>query len=213
LVLSVLNVACVLRSGGDYTAEHVECLRRGIALNLRRPYRFVCLTDDDTLDCETARLVHQWPGWWAKIELFRPELFANEDVLYFDLDVLIVGSLDDVILDTEPFMILRSFWPNRRVNSSMMLWRSDLSAIYQDFVDHPEKHMASYRMLGDQDFIRDHSPVIPEMWQDRSDAIQSYKLGVAKHGLGDDTRVVIFHGKPRPWATDFGRQVLASQAA
>lgn len=212
----MLNVACVLRSGGDYTAEHVECLRRGVALNLNWPYRFVCLTDDATVNCETARLVHQWPGWWAKIELFRPGLFTGEDVLYFDLDVLIVGSLDDVILDTAPFMILRSFWPNRRVNSSMMLWRCDLAAIYRDFADYPSKYMASYRAgakLGDQDFIRDHSPVIPEMWQDRSgEIVQSYKLGVAKNGLGADTRVVIFHGKPRPWATEFGRQVLASQA-
>ena len=41
----MLTVACVLRSGPEYRAEHVAALAAGVIRHLSRRYRFVCLTD------------------------------------------------------------------------------------------------------------------------------------------------------------------------
>jgi hypothetical protein len=58
-----LTLACVLRSGGDYTPEHVEALRRAL------PGREIfCFTDMD-VSAPTIPLAHDWRSWWAKLEL------------------------------------------------------------------------------------------------------------------------------------------------
>jgi hypothetical protein len=59
----LMRVACVLRSGGEYTAAHVERLRAGVARHLPG-VGFVCLSDVP-VDCERVELEHGWPGWWA----------------------------------------------------------------------------------------------------------------------------------------------------
>jgi hypothetical protein len=35
--------------------------------------RFVCLADTP-VTCERWPLLDDWPGWWAKMELFRPDI-------------------------------------------------------------------------------------------------------------------------------------------
>lgn len=43
-------------------------------------------------------LHHDWPGWWSKIELFRPDLPFDEGerLLYLDLDTLIIRGLEEI---------------------------------------------------------------------------------------------------------------------
>ena len=94
-----LTVACVLRTGPDFRPEHVLALHNGVRRNLSIPYRFVCLTDQvaevSKLGIEARPLPHRWPGWWAKLNLFAPGMFAGP-VLYFDLDSMVIGKLDDI---------------------------------------------------------------------------------------------------------------------
>nr|WP_145924153.1 hypothetical protein [Halomonas elongata] len=39
-------------------------------------------------------LAHGWPGWWSKLELFRPH---GGDLLYLDLDTVVRGDLQPLI--------------------------------------------------------------------------------------------------------------------
>ena len=88
-----LTVACVYRSGGKmYSTEYVRVLRDMVARNLTRPHRFVCLSDVE-VPCERIPLITDWPGFYAKIEIFRRGLFQGP-VLYFDLDTIIHGSIE-----------------------------------------------------------------------------------------------------------------------
>ena len=66
---SGLTVACVLRSGGAYGPQHVAGLQAQVAHWLPRA-SFVCLSDVP-VPCERIALQSAWPGWWAKMELFR----------------------------------------------------------------------------------------------------------------------------------------------
>lgn len=203
----MLTVACVLRSGGEYTPAHVAALQDGVERNLSRPHRFVCLSDME-VDCERILLRNKWPGWWSKIEAFRPALFWGP-VLYIDLDTIVTGSLDGIV-DNHRFTVLRNFWAEAygepdRIGSGLMAWNVDLSAIYSAFASAPEKHIADYNCRarwGDQAWIKTHTPIPMERWQDKFPGkVVSFKKHVLPtKRVPDGAAVCCFHGEPRPWA-------------
>jgi hypothetical protein len=203
-----LTVACVLRSGGEYTPVHVEALRAGVAAHLKAPHRFVCLTDMKVA-CETIALEQDWPGWWSKIELFRPGIFAGP-VFYADLDTIVTGPLDELVRGHE-FTVLRNFWKPDRIGSGLMAWDADLSRIYYAFRCNPDRFIRDYKTperWGDQSFIKDHSTFEPERWQAKYPGkIVSYKFHVRDAGrVPPGAAVVCFHGQPRPWATNLWKK-------
>lgn len=199
----MLTVACVLKAGPEYTADHVAALQRGVAKHLSAPHRFVCLTDVE-VPCEAIPLQHRWPGWWSKIELFASGTFSGP-VLYFDLDTIITGPLID-IAQAHRFAMLENFWRTDRVGSGMMAWDCDLSQIYHRFAAGAEKYIREYTTpdkWGDQAFILAHSPVAPSRLQTMHPGmIVSWKRHcVPINGVPASAGVVCFHGQPRPWNT------------
>lgn len=189
----MITIATVLRSGGEYLPEHVAAIRDQCAQHAM-PHKFVCLTDlHGRLNCETLPLEREWPGWWSKMELFR----LPGPVLYFDLDTVIKGSiahLEAAILNT-PFIVLRDFYRGkftpRAWQSSMMSWNGDQSALYREFADEPR-----YYLGGDQEWLEQHHVGSYRFWQDVAPGqIGSWKATPRT----DDERIIIFHGKPRPW--------------
>jgi hypothetical protein len=184
----LLTVACVLRSGGEFTTDHVEALHRSIERHLTWTHKFVCLLDSGNL----------WPGWWAKIELFN----LPPPVVYFDLDTLIVGNIDDLVLG-HTFTALANFRGRDKINSSVMALNCDLSDIYTEFSRNPDYYMGRYR--SDQEFIEAHTPVKPALWQDKFPGrIVSYKHQ-CKPQVPQGASVIVFHGPPRPWTTPLWR--------
>lgn len=190
------RILTVLRTGGEYTKDHVERLRQQCAKHAPGT-EFQCLTDLD------GSLLHDWPGWWCKAELFR----VRGPVLYMDLDTTVCGDLAPLleVARGRRFVALRDFNPKHRdMGSGLMAWNGDLSFLYETFSDDPQRHMAenkSGRWLGDQGFIdrhvgeRDHwQTILPG-------AVVSWK----KHcqgGIPIGAKVVCFHGKPRPWEVE-----------
>jgi hypothetical protein len=206
IIANMLNVVCVLRSGGDYRVDHVAALRDGVERNLTIPHHFVCLTDLSRVarNVTVAPLVHGWPGWWSKIELFRPDLFSYP-VFYLDLDTIIVGPLDDLVLGHK-FTVLQNFWAKDRIGSGLMAWSYNLSWIYRKFCMCPERFMRDYQTTerwGDQGFIRFNSPIEPSRWQAKFPGrVVSYKFHVRPQGkVPEGASIIAFHGKPRPWQT------------
>lgn len=86
------RVLTVLRSGGEYGPEHVQAIQRQL-WKWAPDATLTCLSDVPVNGVETVPLVQKWPGWWTKIELFRPDV--PQDFLYTDLDNVILGPLDD----------------------------------------------------------------------------------------------------------------------
>lgn len=182
------KVATVLRSGGEYKPEHVYRLQR-----MCGDEPFVCLSDT-ALRCETIPLRHNWPGWWAKLELFAP--WVEGDLLYFDLDT--------TVLHLPPIpnrsAVLRDFTRPETIGSGMMFLKAeDRAAVWGAFVADPARHMAECRTparWGDQGFI---APFFKDAlrWQDFA-RVYSYKVH-CRQRVPQDAEVVCFHGKPRPW--------------
>ena len=103
----MITIATVLRSGGDYRPEHVRALA-DMCGRFAPAHRFVVLTDQcyafaEDEEIEARPLKRDWPGWWAKMELFA----LPGPVLFFDLDTVIVRSL---LVPALSYDIGRAIW-------------------------------------------------------------------------------------------------------
>jgi hypothetical protein len=204
-----INVATVLKLGGDYDATYVNALANGIAKNLTRPYQFVCLTDcSEGFNSNVHKIVpleHGFEKWWSKIELFAPDRFENERVFYLDLDTIITSNINDIAMYSGRFFGLRDFFNQMGLGSGLMAWANGdpvVGQIYEKFMESPEAHMRGHRM-GDQEFINNTLGNYIEYAQDLyPNKIYSYKkdcLGPHQSiNIPDTASIVCFHGKPRP---------------
>ncbi len=180
----MLTIACVLKSGGIYDPGWVARLQRNVAA-YAPDHRFVCLSDV-AVPCERIPLVTGWPGWWAKLELWRGGLFQGR-VLYLDLDCLVTGDLTPLV-EGAGFRICKDWWlPG--FNSSVIAWdvgHHDLFARFEPW--------EMQRLHGDQDWINE---LKPEAQTFEPGLVVSYKAHCRGKGLPEGARVVAFHGKPK----------------
>jgi hypothetical protein len=180
-VAGALTIACVLRSGGLYTADWVAGLQANVA-RFAPPHRFVCLSDLP-VPCRRIPLVTGLRGWWSKIELFRPGLFTGR-VLYLDLDVLVTGDLSALCRSAGFFLAWG--W-----NSSVICWDAPDTEVFDRFtVDQVD------RLQGDQNWIVQCKPDV-EPFPDR--LIFSYRMHhLREQGMPENARVIACHGRPKP---------------
>lgn len=157
----VINVVCVLRSGGKvgYDAGWVKKLQRGVERHLSLPHRFVCLSDCD-VDCQRIPLERSGKGFWSKVQLFKPGLFDGP-VLYLDLDTVICGSLDPVLERVQNQEFVMWYEADKRIHSSaFMWWKTEQSHLWRLYQQHPPEYWAakyaSPPLYGDQAFVSEH---------------------------------------------------------
>jgi hypothetical protein len=201
-----MTVACVL-VGDKYPWVYATMLRAMVERYLLMEKEFVCITD---------RMVPGWwnipsdpdlPGWWQKIHLFKPGLFQGR-VLYLDLDVVVTGSLDELV---EHKGIIQD-WNYDAYNSSVMCWdvgehetiwteyasgRATLRNGRMTYRAHHWERAATWS--GDQDYMgavalatSDHAwKRFPPEWcvSYRAHAVSGPPVGA---------KVVCFHGEPKP---------------
>ena len=246
----MLDVACVC-VGDKYTPElHVKQLYTALHKHLQQPFQFNVITDCPdhsfykTIDCRiipTPDLAIQvYKPWWYKPYLFS-KIF-KEQVLYFDLDVIIVNDIQNFTNYSDKFCICQDFnrrWiPNYHVsNSSIMQWYApNYYELWDIFSAQTSDIVKKY--LGDQDYItnyfKDRTDLIwwPHNWA-MSFKWEIFRGGLLQAGTGltkdgkwpaepdlyaypeqpwiipEDCSVVVFHGQPDPWVTEFGKQHLA----
>lgn len=200
-------VACVLKSGGDYGPEYVEKLKRMVDRYMGEYDEFVCLTDMafNIPGVRRVPLKHNWPGWWSKIELFRPDIFSPTDrIIYFDLDTVIRGNLEIFKSHPSRFSMLHGFrFPKRRA-SGVMFWTGEYDFIYNEFrMDGRIFSDNTEPGKNDQWFIAQsldsHEVRIELIQKVFPDYVVSYKRHCRKMGCPPEgSRVVCFHGNPRP---------------
>ena len=198
----MLTVVCVLKTGGEYSAHYVKKLMDGIKNNLTIEYRFICLSDIELDFCETLPLLNDYPGWWSKLELFR----FKDKTLYFDLDTVINGSLDEIASFDHHFTMLQDFQPYGRdlmpgvYGSGVMAWQGDFSYLLDEFTTAEILNYNTTGKWGDQGWIRDKLNQVPDTFQTLFPAMfASHKWHPKQTRL--NASVVCYHGKPRPHET------------
>jgi len=193
-----LKVKTVLKTGGEYKPEHVFRIKNMLEKYIKAKYEFICLTDDSSLlnntNITTRKLVHNWPSWWSKIELFKD----IEESFYIDLDMTINGDITDIATCETDFLSLRNLAPSiSGIGSAIMRWSGDKTFIYNTFKKQPEHYMKinnkrGTNKWGDQSFIWEIMDGKIEFLQDRfPNRIGRFRV--------PNKDINIFYGRKRPW--------------
>jgi hypothetical protein len=188
-----VTVTCVYVQGNyPYTVEYVVRLQRMVQRYLARPFRFVCLTDrpkDVTakgIDAIGIPRLNVPQAYWHKLHVFNPAHGWTGRMVFFDLDVLIVGDLAPIVDYPAPFALaadeLALERPARdvntigqtiirRFNASAMAWDAGShDALWHDWTPDVAK-----RLQGDQDWYGEQRPdaaAMPVSWFPRLSRVQ-----------------------------------------
>lgn len=171
----MLDVVCVLRKGGkvNYSRVWVRKLRDACRRNLKIDHNFYCLSDCP-VSCDRIPLDNEGPGFWSKIQLFKPGLFTNQ-TLYIDLDTVICNNITPIVQLVEGKKFVMWCEEDRAIHSSaLMYWEGDHSYIWEKYKEHPIEYWQElYKeppKYGDQALISeitDHelfTDICPQEW-------------------------------------------------
>ena len=197
-----VTVACVYKTGGDFTAEYVHKLVSAIRRHSSFELDVVCLTDDAALtgNFRTVALEKDLPGWWSKLELFRPGLTEKKRILYFDLDTLILKNIDHLLQFEAPFAALLPWNSANRARkqlaSGAMLWDH---AMFSQLFHNGYRPEQLGQYAGDQEFLSEKINAGRYTWTPLQTVakIHSYKRECRRR-VPRDAEIICFHGKPRP---------------
>ncbi len=206
-------IACVLKTGGLYRPDHVQALRA--ACTLWAPGElFVCLTDTLVPGVICHPLRDGRPGWWAKLELFRRNVFdPGTRILYLDLDTVVVGPLLGILARPERFLALEDFYRHpptfaRGLGSGVLAWTAGdplLAEWYTRFEEEADVYMRACGSGGDQRYLETCLTLggtwaTVTFWPDVVPGqIVSYKVHCPGGQYPPGARLVCFHGRPKPW--------------
>lgn len=197
----MIVIACV--DAGNYLGRgvaYVTELYRAVCAQMNVPFSFHCFTDRIEADYPAGVVRRALPvgvsGWYNKLYLFADGVFSDyQRVIFFDLDTIIVGPLDEIAAYKGEFAMLRDLTMPSRKASGVMAWRGGVhSSIWSEWVADGKPKMP----MGDQEYIEQH--MVGERvdcLQDIVKGIYSYKVS-CKKALPKDATIVCFHGKPRP---------------
>lgn len=184
--------------------------------NTQRKTRLICFTDDANGADPWVQIAplppinlpqREFMSPWRKLSLWQyPLLDLEGDVLFFDLDVVITGPIDD-FFDYMPgrFCVAQNWTqPNERIgNTSIYRFPvRKMSHIYDTFNADPEATLARYRI--EQQYI---SAAIEDVVFFPPDWCLSFKHSLLPiwplnffiaPQLPPGAKVVAFHGKPDP---------------
>ena len=189
--MNKVNIMCVFWTtegkpfrGRDYTIKDVLRLYQSVNKHIDRPFDFYCLTNyegkmPEPFHINRIPLIHNWQGWWSKMELGRPDLPEGR-TLYMDIDSHVINSLQP-ILDFEGDLVVfntqippwkfeafrKKGWVCRYQNATILYdgGTEKMQYMYERFKVHPNSVIKRYR--SDQDVYGDWYPnliTFPNNW-------------------------------------------------
>ncbi len=215
-----------LKWGSKYGPEYVNRLHSAVRRHLALDARFLCFTDErrglnpgiETHDLPELDVPPAWQRTpWLKLALFRDGLAdLSGPSLFLDLDILVIGSLDDffafapgrpcIIREWETSwqrLVRRRGAPG---NSSVFRFEAGGSGeILDRFMAERDRALASYRVQVDQRYLAEALGPARAWWP--GGWVASFKrhclprfprnlVEVATTPAA--ARIVAFHGRPNP---------------
>lgn len=220
--MQAVNVLCI-KWGKKYGPEYVNKLHNMVGRNLKRPFRFVCLTDDAAgidpqievkpipaigFDEFDQRKPWTFAHGWLKLTSFASPLYDLQGrTLFLDLDIVILDSLDPFFEQKGEFIVIRE-WDKTDGTGNTSAYIYTIGA-HTDALDHlKNNYPASIAdVRNEQEFITGYLSrqgklsYWPEAW------CRSFKRHCLRRGLmgwfappviPPGARIIAFHGKPNP---------------
>lgn len=189
-----VNAGDYCGQGVSYTNILYDMVKRNLSDKIKGEFHVFTDQKEGYTDGIIVRdLPGNLDGWWNKLYLFKEGLFEGQ-VVFMDLDTLIVSGIDTLAAYKGDFAILRDFWRPEGLGSGVMAWKANIPDIYNKFerLGFPQDNPG-----GDQAFI-ETCGLKPDILQDMfPKQFVSYKTS-ARAGIPKDAKVVCFHGLPRP---------------
>lgn len=220
-----IDCACLIH-GNVYQWFYVDKLYGMLSRNLSRPCRMHVFTEANR-SVPAPYIKHDlidWPGisgpkksWWYKLQMFDPKHIEG-NLLYFDLDTVIVNNIDWICQSSTDFfwtihdfkrLVKKDYFG---INSSIMYWNTTkFSHIWAKSQVEGIKKIAA-RFRGDQDYIQSvlkpdqikffpHDKILSWRWQalKNSSPQPRFKPNVsAGTDITPQASVLVFHGYPKP---------------
>lgn len=219
-----LHVVCFYWLGdrwgeGDRGPEYINKLYRGVARNLSVPFRFCCFTNEpiaDQLDSGIEVKPFRFPayegaGVLPRLYMFNLEsgLLPESFVLALDLDVVIVGSLDEIVSYKGAFCVRSKFAPGQqwKADGDIIGFRPSLRFQHIFWDSFLADYDTALRRTGGRERYWFRHIISSyfyggdcDRWQNECPGqVVSYKRHVKRtHRLPENARIVSCHGRPRP---------------
>jgi hypothetical protein len=204
-----------MRWGDRYGPDYVNRLFAMVARHLAAPHRFVCLTDDPAgirseVECRplpAIELADAPPhSGWRKLSCLSPELDdLDGPVLFFDLDLVIVASIDCLFAHPGAFCIIENWTQRGRGIGNSSVFRFEAGAhraVLQRFCADAAEIVRSWpneqtylsRSVGEVTFW-------PQSWcrSFKHDCLPARLLRPFREArIPPAARIIVFHGEPKP---------------
>ena len=208
------QIICI-KWGTKYGADYVNKLYGMVSRNITPPFRFVCFTDNTDgirpeVECQDLPVIdYPMPvgttGQWPKSRLWSEKLGnVTGNVLFLDLDVVIVGNID-VFFEYEPnhpVMLTRNMTNPLEKLGQTSLFRfpvGSLAPLQKLFASDPQGIAEKYRY--EQRFVTRNAPggveLFPRKWvrHFRFECKRPFPINYfLPSKLPKDARVIIFAG-------------------
>ena len=157
-----MNIVC-LKWGDKFSHEHVNRLYHMCKKNMQDEFTFICYTEnpesiDKSIKIIPLDLSYDLENWWWKLCLFQEQ--TDEVNIFFDLDVVIqkdITHYKDYVADNK-ITLVKCYWKpwlentkafvedqfDMNINSSVMIWKGDLTEVWNTFNHDPEFFMLKY---------------------------------------------------------------------
>lgn len=215
-----------------YPVEYVNILYASVCCHTTVPFDFVLYIGPQAehkrhlLNPKINIVQTGLPYWWSGMNFWRVDApgITTEKLLYLDLDQVIVGSLDDIILYPSNACYMKDYparacppGKEKDANVAVTLLKKGAHArVWEEYVKagapqwdplnisaRAPLRMAAQGLVNDLKLEKD---IFPEEW------IISYKLWAARENIPADCRIVSFHGRPKPhelaapWVKEYWRE-------
>jgi hypothetical protein len=212
-----------MKWGTKYGAEYVNRLYAMVRRHLSGEFRFVCLTDN-TQGIRSEVICRSIPSLalpagipergWTKLTTFAPDLAEHigaaqgSPALFLDIDVVIVGSLDDFFSTAGDFLIIHDYKRPWRITGNSSVYRFSLGA-HPDVLEYFRRHFDTVRekFRNEQAYLSDfiHAKGKLKYWQKdwcpsfKYHSIPSWPMNYLKEPfVPEGARIIIFHGECNP---------------
>lgn len=227
------NIIC-MKWGTKFGPNYVNTLAAMVRRHLHSKHRFICFTDDGKgLDSR----IEVWPlpelslpghlpeRGWNKLTVFTNPLADLEgQVLFLDLDVLILGDLEPFFTQPGKFLIVHEWGFKDPVIGNSSVFRFEVNQhqdILENFIKNGEKIRERHR--NEQAYLSHavNDKGILEYWPEtwcrsfKRHCLRSFPVNYfLQPNKPEDAKIIVFHGNPNPdvamngWVGKYGLRAV-----
>ncbi len=212
-----VNIIC-MKWGTKYGAEYVNTLFNMIKRHITLPFQLTCFTDDtgginpQIRLCELPRLdlpTEIPERGWHKLTTLQNDLGGlHGNVLFLDLDVVIVNNIDDFFHYPAEFAIIRDAKLRRRLIGNSSVYRftvgqhdAILQKFRREFNSVRQKYRNEQAYLSAEIHQKNQLSFWPDSWcpSFKYHCMKPWPLSYFQDAeIPKDAKIIIFHGHPEP---------------